>query len=655
MKASKKAGRKPGLQPRVAEVQTTCPLDQHALDAMEHGIFVFDKDLHCVTWNRSMERMTGVGIKAVLGQSASDVFLRPELAGFRDLILKALAGGKATSPDLCLEGTDGPLWISATFSPYRQDELGDMGVIGVMQDISVRKRTEHLLIEKLGRFYELSASLHEVCWMVSADLTEFYYLSPAYERVWGRKVQDLVENPSTWLDTIHSEDRERIVKTMEAGFTEKGAELEFRIVRPDGETRWIRARIFLVHDKPGNPQRIAGLCEDVTEKKQLEANALRSQRLENVGFLAGGIAHDLNNVLGPIMMGLQLLKKWVTSEHALKQIAVMQGATQRGAELVRQILSFARGGEGKRVETQIKHVVAEVEKIVKASFPKNIEVSRHLLNNLPPICADPTQIYQVLMNLCVNARDSMPEGGRLAFGSRNEVIVEDDGKDLVPWREPGPYVVITVSDTGTGISSEVQSKMFLPFFTTKDSDKGTGLGLSTVSAIVTAHNGFLKVSSEVGKGTLFEIWLPAVTSGKPDAPVPPDSESPRGNGELVLVVDDEQSFCEMARETLETHGYRVLLANDGAQAVSLVAHNRGTIRLLVTDLMMPHMDGLATIRTVRDIDQALKILVFSGFASEAMMSQRGWSELRGTCPFLRKPFTENQFLVAVRSALQLAA
>jgi two-component system, cell cycle sensor histidine kinase and response regulator CckA len=397
-----------------------------------------------------------------------------------------------------------------------------------------------------------------------------------------------------------------------------------------------------VRDEQGRPKSMLMVNTNVTEKKKFEAQLLRVQRMESIGTLAGGIAHDLNNVLTPILMAVDLLKDPPDEDARRDLLTTIEESTERGAEMVRQILSFARGMEGRRVLVQIKHLVRDLEKVIGSTLPKSIAVGVRLARELWPLLGDPTQLYQVLMNLCVNARDAMPGGGRLTLAAENRWLDETAAR-AHPDARPGPYVQLRVADTGTGIPPAILDRIFDPFFTTKEIGKGTGLGLSTVLGIVRGHGGFLTVASEVGRGTEFTICLPAADTS---ATGPGEEEQPPecpGRGELILVVDDEASIRELARATLTAQGYRVQTAREGTEAVALYARLRTEVQLVLTDMMMPVMDGPATIRALRQLAPDVRILATSGLAVAPAVGQAD--------AFLPKPFAAHDLLAAVRQVL----
>ncbi len=404
----------------------------------------------------------------------------------------------------------------------------------------------------------------------------------------------------------------------------------------------------VVRDDAGKPKSILAINTDITERKKLEQQFLRAQRMESIGTLAGGIAHDLNNLLVPIMMSVGLLRQTGPGENAEPILVNIERSARRGAELVKQVLSFARGVEGARVTIQPIHIIREVEGIVQNTFPKNITCVLKLPLDIWTIQGDPTQINQVLMNLCVNARDAMAGGGRLTVSASNVEIDEQYGV-MNRGVAAGRYVVLEVSDEGCGMPQEVVDRVFEPFFTTKDLGKGTGLGLSTVIGIVRSHGGFVNVYSEVGEGSAFKVYLPALSDSVTSESGPPVAESlPRGKGEMIMVVDDEVSILSITRQTLEAFGYRVVTAEDGAQAISVYALHRDEIALVLTDMMMPIMDGPALVTALRRINPRVRIIAASGLNAEG---HSGRATVAGVRHFLAKPYSAEVMLTLIRKVL----
>jgi hypothetical protein len=419
----------------------------------------------------------------------------------------------------------------------------------------------------------------------------------------------------------------------------------------DGRTLTVESRWTLIHDEKGQSKSILIVNTDVTEKRKVESQFLRTQRMEGIGTLAGGIAHDLNNVLAPILMSVQMLKDKFQDAQSQRMLAILESSAQRGAGMVKQVLTFARGMDGERVLLQTKHLVKEVAKIVSETFPKTIEVRSNIDEALWATMGDATQLHQVLLNLAVNARDAMPNGGSISFSAENTVV--EPGQTRLPEGvQPGYYIVIKVTDNGTGIPPEILEKIFEPFFTTKEVGKGTGLGLSTVVGIVKSHGGFLQVQTELNRGTTFLIYLPAQEGAVAATGAGPTVEAaslPTGNGELLLLVDDEPALLTMTREMLEANGYRVVTATDGTEAVAAYTNRSDEIKLVITDMLMPHMDGPTTIRVLRKLNPGLRFVAVSGQMDVERAKEATNTE---NLLYLMKPYTAEKLLFMVQKGLQ---
>jgi two-component system, cell cycle sensor histidine kinase and response regulator CckA len=421
---------------------------------------------------------------------------------------------------------------------------------------------------------------------------------------------------------------------------------ELQHERKDGKSVAVEARWSLVRDQGGLPSRVLCVNTDVSERNQLLAQFLRAQRLESVGTLAGGIAHDLNNVLAPILMSIELLKDDIQDPEAMETLQIIEDSARSGAEMVKQVLGFARGLEGARTAVSLQRILGDLGRVVRDTFPRNISFHLELPRDLHPVSGDPTQIHQVFMNLFVNARDAMPTGGELRVTAEN-VELDRHYATLAGRPNIGHHVRISVRDTGVGMTPQVREKIFDPFFTTKGVGKGTGLGLSTVTAILQSHQGFLEVESQHGRGTTFHLFFPAEVSQASNEPAPKSRELPRGHGELILVVDDEASVRTITQHTLENFGYQVLTASDGAEAAAIYGGAREKIDLVLTDIMMPIMDGRALIRALRRIDPHVRIVAASGLAPDP-----GEDHETRVRILLPKPFTAEILLRGVEEALQ---
>jgi len=411
-----------------------------------------------------------------------------------------------------------------------------------------------------------------------------------------------------------------------------------------GEIREIAWNNTVLNDSDSALIGVASIGDDMTDRRRAQAQLLRAQRLESVGTLAGGIAHDLNNVLTPILMGSQILAESILKPEDRSLLETIESSARRGADLVQQILLFARGTDGQPRPLDVASVIGDVYKIIRDTFPRNVRIIADAKPDLAHVKADPTQLYQVLMNLCVNARDAMPSGGTLRIDAENLTVFEQYAQGR-PGAKPGTYVALMISDTGSGIPAGIIDRIFDPFFTTKEIGKGTGLGLSTLIGIVNSCQGFVTVYSEENHGTTFRVHLPALdivgSSSKPQ-----ESEVHDGHDELILVIDDEGALREITRSTLEGHGYRVLTAQDGAQGVTVYRERNVEISAVITDMLMPVMDGSATIKALKKENPAVRILAVSGLADTRIpvTSDKG-------VHFLQKPYAALDLLRALTKIL----
>jgi len=421
---------------------------------------------------------------------------------------------------------------------------------------------------------------------------------------------------------------------------------ELKQVARDGRELIVESRQTLIRDRDGEPVSNLVVNTDITARKKLESQFLRAQRLESIGMLAGGIAHDLNNILTPILMAADVIKSKLPDSESLSVLSSLQSSAMRGADMVKQILMFARGAGGERAQFQLKHILRDLDKIIRETFPKSIELSMDVPNDLWTVSGDATQMQQVLLNLCVNARDAMPSGGNLRISAQNHMLDETE-----PGRKseetPLPHILVEIADTGTGMSAEIGAKIFEPFFTTKGVGKGTGLGLSTALSIVKSHGGFIQVDSAVKRGTTFRVFLPAIPASQPADDKVSGAELPVGHGELLLVVEDDTSIREMTRETLESFGYRVLTAANGGQAIAVFAKHSDAIRLVLMDMIMPIMQGPESIEAIRKLKSGTRIVLITGLSIEQMPA-----ESTGTDFVLRKPYTLAALLNTIHDALK---
>jgi PAS domain S-box-containing protein len=634
------------------------------------------------------------------------------------------------------------------------------------RDITAQTRAAQLLRESEERLQSMLMAMDNIVWSMSGDTRQVLYLNPATARIYGRPVTDFYDNPDLWLEAVYPPDQALVAATFATLFEVGFSDVEYRIMRPDGEVRWLHTRSRLIRnddgeliridglgtdvterkqsearlleqamllnqvqesiilldlqarvlfwnpgaeqlygwraaevmgetlegkiyhpdsvskqaiaelfqggswkgelrqftkdgteiivqgywtvvlDDAGKPKSILGVNHDITEKKTLEAQFLRTQRLESIGTLASGIAHDLNNVLSPMAISVYLLRMQGQTQAGQDILNTMDDLIERGASMIQQVLSFVRGSSGEQVVLSPKHVLREIVGILKEALPKSITLKYSAAAQLSSIFGDPTQLHQAVMNLCVNARDAMPEGGTLTISAEN-CVVDELHAGMTPEVGPGRYVLITVADTGEGIAPEIRAKIFSPFFTTKDAGKGTGLGLSTALNIVQKKGGFITVYSEVGHGTQFKVYLPIVTSESLSEEAPEPTPLPRGQGELVLVIDDEAALCDLAQKTLKAFGYQVLTATSGKEAIALSANHKPQV--IIIDMMMPGMDGPSTMRALQSRQPSLAFIASSALAINAKLDE---AKQLGARQVLLKPYTAEMLLRTVADAIQ---
>lgn len=482
--------------------------------------------------------------------------------------------------------------------------------------------------------FEWNIQSHTVAW--TAEL----------EALYGLETGSFAGRHDPWLQTIHPDDQPSVEQELQQSLQQgQGFNTEFRILLPDQQIRWIAVKSSLFQNAAGEPQRLIGIHMDITEKKQLESQFLRAQRLESLGTLASGIAHDLNNILTPILAVAQLLPLKLTNldPQTHRMLDILEASARRGTAMIQQILSFARGAEGKRVCLQINHLLVEIKKMMQQTLPRSIEISTDFAADLWPISGDATQLHQVFMNLCVNARDAMPEGGLLTISADNVVLDPDYVRTHLD-AKLGSYVRVTITDTGIGISDPILQRIFDPFFTTKAVGKGTGLGLSAVLGIVKSHGGFVEVHSQLNQGSQFSAYLPA--SHSDTQPAVDDLAGLVGQQELILVVDDERVIGETIRATLETYNYRVLVVQDGVEAIACFAQHQEQIYCVLIDLMMPGMDGFTVLSVLQRLRPQLGAIAMSGIHSA---ETRDHAIDQGFCQFLPKPFTSKELLKPLKA------
>jgi PAS domain S-box-containing protein len=633
---------------QLLEAQQTLAMERNLLstliDIVPDHIFVRDRAYRHQLNNRSqLILLRAKTLEQTLGKTDFD-FYPPDVARrFHEDNERVMSSGQAMiDSEESMPGPDGAtVWLATTKVPLRDSDGNIIGLVGIARDITERKQAAQKMTEQAA----IIEQAHDAVMLLSLD-SRITYMNAASERMLGWNASEAVGR--IYADLFPPDDREQVRKAARETLSKGEWQGELRLHTKQGQEVFIHKRRSLILDEQGAPKAQLSISANVTEKRRSDDLALRNQRLESLGTLAGGIAHDLNNVLAPILMAIALLKLKVSDESGQRLLAMLELNAERGAQLVRQVLAFGRGAEGHRIMVQPLHIAREIEQIVGDTFPKTIAFDFKFGRDLWTVTGDPTQLHQVLLNLCVNARDSMPNGGKITLEIENTVL-DETFASMNPGSKPGPHLVISVSDTGSGIPNSIRDRIFEPFFTTKDIGKGTGLGLSTSLGIVQSHGGFINLQSEVGKGSTFKIFLPAnIGTAAKDSVIAKKRGLPRGHNELILVVDDEEPILNVAKSTLERFGYRVAIAMNGAAAVSIYALERESIAAVLTDMAMPIMDGPAMAVALRAINPKVKIIGSSGLGTSGGSSIATHA---GVVEFIPKPYTAETMLRTIARVL----
>lgn len=628
-----------------AEALRTAALLRSIAEGTTDAVFVKDAQGRYLLVNQAAARFVGRQVEEILGKTDGDLFDVAGVEQVRARDRRVMESGQVETGEETLVAAGVTRVYDVTKAPYRDSAGQIAGVIGISREITERKQTELALLASSERLaLALDAARMGVWERNLQDDTIFW--SPECFVIMGRT--GFGGTIAAFRELVHPEDRERVAAATRQALTARQplAE-EFRIFRQDGEVRWVANYGRAIFDEAGRAVRIIGTVQDITERRELEARFRQAQKMEAIGQLAGGVAHDFNNILTVIQSYITLFGQGlVEREEAAREITVAVG---RAASLSRQLLAFSRKQVLQLRDLDLNEVVTDMAKMLSRTLGDDMTLEVITAPDLPLVQADRGMMEQILLNLAVNARDAMPAGGRLEVTTGVVTVTDADTRahaDAIA----GSAVCLRVSDNGSGIPAEILAHIFEPFFTTKGLNKGTGLGLATVHGIVKQHQGWVRLTSEVGRGTTFEILLPASPAARPAIEAPVPGRAPVGGRETVLLVDDEPSLRIVVRSILDHLGYRVIEAASGKLALDLIEREAPQIDVLLTDMVMPGgVNGKELATRLRERQPDLGVIIMSGYSVNLAGKALPEDE---PSHFLQKPFTTEQLATTIRLCLE---
>lgn len=592
------------------------------VDSSGDAIIGMDLAGRVTSWNNGATQLFGYTAPEMLGQSMHRL-LPPDRLDEEDGILASIPHrtGIDYSETERLRKDGKQVAISLSVSPIFDSQGQVIGASQVARDITERLESEKRLRVSETRFQEIAENIDEVLWTMDPVAENVDYVSSVFGKIWGIRHTDLLDTPHAWIEAIPEGERAPVTEALNTKLANGQFNETYRIIRPDGNSRWIRHRMFPLRDQHNVLHRYISIASDITQHRSMEKQLNQAQKLEALGTLAGGIAHDFNNILSAMLGYTELAKKHTNDVKVLRLLEPVTVAGERATSLIKQILSFSLQEEDERAAVQLRHIVEESLKLLRATIPTNVQFDTHIADSLPLVKADESQIHQIMMNLCTNAWHAMIAQPTARLTVKLEPVeIDQPVADTHPDLQTGSFVRLIVEDNGKGMDRETVERVFEPFYTTKAPGEGTGLGLSVVHGIIKSHGGAITVYSHLNEGTCFQVYLPVLDQEAHEAVVE-TSPPPTGHGERVLFVDDELTLAKLGAAILDQLGYTTRFTTDSMEALEYIKADPTQFDLVVTDMAMPHLTGMDLARSIHEIRPDLPIILTSGYIDPTSSQQ----------------------------------
>jgi two-component system, cell cycle sensor histidine kinase and response regulator CckA len=634
-------------------LEETIALLEATLEATHDGIVVVDLNRHVILHNKQYLKMFGITADDVERGGVDGLIetLSPQLEDLEAVLLRSRAIWSDPSSEVLdvLRFKDGRIYQRYT-APHRVNAR-IVGRFASFRDIGESVRAAEALEQHRAFLEKAQEVAHIGSWVAELDDTDALGWSAETHRIFGVPLGQFKGTSEAFFGFVHDEDRDGVRRAAEAATASDAPyDVEHRIVRADGSVRWVQEKADVLRDASGRATRMVGTVQDITDRRQLEDQLRQSQKMEAIGRLAGGIAHDLNNALTAIAGYAELALGEVTPAHAARaDVEEIRKAAERAGSVTRQLLAFSRKQLLEPRLFNLNDTVVNIARLLTRLLGHDVHVETKLAATLPEVLGDPGQVEQAIINLAVNARDAMPSGGRLTLTTSVDELDDAFARRHVPMA-PGKYVALRVADTGHGMTRETQARVFEPFFTTKAIGKGTGLGLSMVYGTLKQIGGFIFVDSELDRGTTFRLYFPPAAEHPAAAPEPaaaPAASADRKGRETLLIVEDEDSVRNLVASALRNDGYQLLLAKSAEDALRMDEQHTGPIDLLLTDAIMPGKSGIELAAAMAARRPALPVIIMSGYTEETLTG----APLDKPISLLQKPFTPRELRRRIRDVL----